>query len=210
MMMGAVKKGDVFVVSSPSGAGKSVILNRVRAADPALLFSVSATTRPPRAGEVDGREYYFLVRDEFMRRVDAGAFLEWAEVHGNLYGTLRAEMERLAASGQDAVLEIDVQGAANLRALGCGMVSVFIMPPSLDELERRLRKRGTEAPDVIALRVQNARREMHHYTEYDFVIVNDDLDRAVADFQAIVRAHRCRVERFAKRPEDGNVSAAKT
>lgn len=208
--MGAVKKGDVFVVSSPSGAGKSVILNRVRAADPALLFSVSATTRPPRAGEVDGREYYFLVRDEFMRRVDAGAFLEWAEVHGNLYGTLRAEMERLAASGQDAVLEIDVQGAANLRALGCGMVSVFIMPPSLDELERRLRKRGTEAPDVIALRVQNARREMHHYTEYDFVIVNDDLDRAVADFQAIVRAHRCRVERFAKRPEDGNVSAAKT
>lgn len=209
-MMGAVKKGDVFVVSSPSGAGKSVILNRVRAADPALLFSVSATTRPPRAGEVDGREYYFLVRDEFMRRVDAGAFLEWAEVHGNLYGTLRAEMERLAASGQDAVLEIDVQGAANLRALGCGMVSVFIMPPSLDELERRLRKRGTEAPDVIALRVQNARREMHHYTEYDFVIVNDDLDRAVADFQAIVRAHRCRVERFAKRPEDGNVSAAKT
>lgn len=209
-MMGAVKKGDVFVVSSPSGAGKSVILNRVRAADPALLFSVSATTRPPRAGEVDGREYYFLVRDEFMRRVDAGAFLEWAEVHGNLYGTLRAEMERLAASGQDAVLEIDVQGAANLWALGCGMVSVFIMPPSLDELERRLRKRGTEAPDVIALRVQNARREMHHYTEYDFVIVNDDLDRAVADFQAIVRAHRCRVERFAKRPEDGNVSAAKT
>ena len=108
------------------------------------------------------------------------------------------------------MLEIDVQGAANLRALGCGMVSVFIMPPSLDELERRLRKRGTEAPDVIALRVQNARREMHHYTEYDFVIVNDDLDRAVADFQAIVRAHRCRVERFAKRPEDGNVSAAKT
>lgn len=208
--MGAVKKGDVFVVSSPSGAGKSVILNRVRAADPALLFSVSATTRPPRAGEVDGREYYFLARDEFMRRVDTGAFLEWAEVHGNLYGTLRAEMERLAASGQDAVLEIDVQGAANLRALGCGMVSVFIMPPSLDELERRLRKRGTEAPDVIALRVQNARREMHHYTEYDFVIVNEDLDRAVADFQAIVRAHRCRVERFAKGPEDANISAAKT
>jgi len=197
------------VVSSPSGAGKSIILKRVRAADPSILFSVSATTRPPRQGESEGREYYFLTRDEFMRRVKAGEFLEWAEVHGNLYGTLRSEMDRLKAAGQDAVLEIDVQGAASLRALGCDIISVFILPPSLEELERRLRKRGTEAPEGLALRVQNARREMEHYNEYDFVIVNDNLDTAVADFQAIVRAQRCRPERFAYRLEGKNTSAAK-
>ncbi|HOF41633.1 MAG TPA: guanylate kinase [Candidatus Hydrogenedentes bacterium] len=198
--MCAVKTGEVFVVSSPSGAGKSAILHRVREADPTLLFSVSATTRLPRAGECDGRDYYFVPQEEFRRRVDAGEFLEWAEVHGNLYGTLRAEMERLAASGQDAVVEIDVQGAASLRALGFRMVSVFIMPPSLAELERRLRARGTEAEDVLALRVKNARGEIDQYRQYDFVIVNDDLDTAVADFQAIVRAQRCRAERFEDRP----------
>jgi guanylate kinase len=200
-MTNAAKKGDVFVVSSPSGAGKSVILGRARAADPSILFSVSATTRAPRKGEVEGREYYFLSREEFMRRVEAGEFLEWAEVHGNLYGTLRSEMDRLAASGQDAVLEIDVQGAASLRALGSDMVSVFIMPPSIEELERRLRARGTDAAEVIAVRVQNARREMAHYPEYDYVVVNDELDKAVADFQAIVRARRCRTERFEQRWE---------
>lgn len=207
-MTDAAKKGDVFVVSSPSGAGKSVILGRARAADPSLLFSVSATTRAPRKGEVEGREYYFLSREEFMRRVEAGEFLEWAEVHGNLYGTLRSEMDRLAASGQDAVLEIDVQGAASLRALGSDMVSVFIMPPSIEELERRLRARGTEAVDVITVRVQNARQEMARYPEYDYVVVNDDLDKAVADFQAIVRARRCRTERFEQRWEGMDASTA--
>ena len=206
--MGAAKQGDVFVVSSPSGAGKSVILTRVREADPGILFSVSATTRPPRKGETDGREYYFLTREEFMKRVEAGEFLEWAEVHGNLYGTLKSEMDRLAASGQDAVLEIDVQGAASLRHLGADIVSVFIMPPSVEELERRLTKRGTDAPEVIALRVQNARKEMERYSEYDFVVINDDLDTAVADFQAIIRARRCRAERFARRPEDSGASTA--
>ncbi|MFO7975866.1 MAG: guanylate kinase [Candidatus Hydrogenedentota bacterium] len=207
-MSDAAKKGDVFVVSSPSGAGKSIILKRVRTADPSILFSVSATTRPPREGEIEGREYYFLTRDEFMRRVEAGEFLEWAEVHGNLYGTLRSEMDRLAASGQDAVLEIDVQGAASLRGLSCDIVSVFIMPPSIAELERRLRKRGTEESKVVALRVRNARREMEHYSEYDYVVVNDDLDKAVADFQAIVRARRCRTERFEQHWEGTDTSMA--
>jgi len=202
-MMGAAKKGDVFVLSSPSGAGKSIILSRARLADPAILVSVSATTRSPRKGETDGCDYYFLSHAEFMRRVDGGEFLEWAKVHGNLYGTLRSEMDRLAASGQDAVLEVDVQGAASLRALGCAIVSVFIMPPSLEELERRLRQRGTDTAEVIALRVKNARGEMARYKEYDFVIVNDDLDTAVADFQAIIRARRCRAERFECRLEDG-------
>jgi guanylate kinase len=207
-MMGSAKQGDVFVVSSPSGAGKSVILNRAREADPSILFSVSATTRPSRKGEADGREYYFLTREEFMKRVEAGEFLEWAAVHGNLYGTLRSEMDRLTASGQDAVLEIDVQGAESLRNLGADIVSVFIMPPSVEELERRLTTRGTDADDVIALRVQNARKEMERYTEYDFVIINDDLDTAVADFQAIVRARRCRAERFARRRQDSGAPTA--
>lgn len=207
-MNDTAKKGDVFVVSSPSGAGKSIILKRVRTADPSILFSVSATTRPPREGEIEGREYYFLTRDEFMRRVEAGEFLEWAEVHGNLYGTLRSEMDRLAASGQDAVLEIDVQGAASLRGLSCDIVSVFIMPPSIAELERRLRKRGTEESKVVTLRVRNARREMEHYSEYDYVVVNDDLDKAVADFQAIVRARRCRTERFEQHWEGTDTSMA--
>ena len=185
------------MVSSPSGAGKSAILSRAREADPTLLFSVSATTRPPRKGEQDGREYYFLTRDEFLRRVEAGEFVEWAEVHGNLYGTLHSEMERLAHSGHDAVVEIDVQGAASLREQALSMVSVFIMPPSLEELERRLLGRGTETPDVVALRVSNARHELEQFRHYDFIVVNDDLETAVADFSAIVRARRCRVERFA-------------
>ncbi len=202
-MSNTAQNGELFVVSSPSGAGKSAILSRARADDPSLLFSVSATTRPPRKGEQDGREYYFLERDEFMRRVDAGEFIEWAEVHGNLYGTLRSEMDRLAASGHDAIIEIDVQGAASLREQACTMVSVFIMPPSLEELERRLLGRGTETPEVVALRIGNARHELEQYRHYDFVVVNDDLDTAVADFKAIIRARRCRVERFADVPEGG-------
>ena len=176
--MCAAKTGEVFVVSSPSGAGKSVILNRVRAADPALLFSVSATTRRPRAGERDGREYYFVSAEEFRRRVDAGEFLEWAEVHGNLYGTLRSEMERLAASGQDAVVEIDVQGAASLRAQGFRMVSVFIMPPSVAELELRLIARGTDDLETIKMRVAKATEEIAHKDAFDVIIVNDQLASA--------------------------------
>lgn len=190
-------EGSLFVVSSPSGAGKNTVLAALRAKLPALAVSVSATTRPPRSGEADGRDYYFMDRAEFERRRAAGEFVEWAEVHGNLYGTLRAELARLRADGRDALLEIDVQGMAKLRAQGLEFVSVFIMPPSFDELERRLRARGTDRPEVVALRLENAWKEMSARKTYDYIVVNDRVEDAVADMEAIVRARRCRSNRFA-------------
>jgi guanylate kinase len=185
-------EGIVFVVSAPSGAGKRTILERVIPADPRLGYSVSATSRPPRPGEVDGRDYHFLTREEFERRREAGEFVEWAEVHGNLYGTLRSELERLTASGRDVVLEVDVQGMRNLLESGLDPVTIFVVPPSLEELETRLRGRGSEKPEDVALRLRNAREEMAARHSFDYIVVNDDLERAVADLQAIVRAERCR------------------
>lgn len=183
-------RGRVFVVSAPSGAGKHTILKRTLARDPNLAYSVSATTRPPRPGEEDGREYYFLDRAEFERRVHNGAFAEWAEVHGNLYGTLRSEIDRITAEGRDALLELDVQGMRNVRRLGMDPVAVFIMAPSLEELEQRLRARGTDSEETIALRLRNAREEIAAKDEYDHVIVNVDIREAVAELEAIIRAAR--------------------
>jgi guanylate kinase len=184
----------LFVVSAPSGAGKHTILREVLAADPQLAYSISATTRPPREGEADGREYYFLDRGEFMRRVDAGEFFEWARVHDRLYGTLRSEMDRRLALGTDVLLELDVQGMRNLKRqeTDTDVVTVFILPPSLAVLEQRLRGRGTNTEEDIALRLRNARTEIEARGEYDYLVVNDRLDEAVADMKAIVRARRCR------------------
>lgn len=192
---GSVRHGIVFVLSAPSGAGKRTVLKRVFEKDTRLGYSVSATTRPPRAGEVEGKDYYFLDRDTFDRRVSAGDFVEWAEVHGNLYGTLQEELERLTASGKDTVLELDVQGMRNLKTRGLDMVSVFVVAPSHEELERRLRSRGTDRPEVIELRLSNARNEIAARREFDYVIVNERLDEAVVDLQAIIRAERCRAHR---------------
>lgn len=186
----AAKAGRIFVVSAPSGAGKHTILKRTLAADPSLTYSVSATTRKPRAGEQDGREYYFLDRAEFERRVGAGEFAEWAEVHGNLYGTLRSELDRIVASGKDALLELDVQGMRNVRRMGIDAVTVFIMAPSFEELEQRLRARGTDSDEVIAVRLKNAREEVAAKDEFDHVIVNVDIREAVAELGAIIRAAR--------------------
>lgn len=190
-----VRRGIVFVVSAPSGAGKRTVLERVFAQDALLGFSVSATTRPPRKGEVHGKDYYFLDRDAFARRVQAGDFVEWAEVHGNAYGTLREELDRLLVSGKDTVLELDVQGMRNVRRIGLDAVTIFIMAPSVEELERRLRARGTDSADVIELRLANARAEIAARSEFDYVIVNDRLDDAAADLAAILRAERCRSSR---------------
>jgi len=187
-----VSEGTLFVVSSPSGAGKRTILKRVLAEDDCLALTTSATTRRPRPGEVNGHDYYFISRETFRRRVEAGEFVEWAEVHGNLYGTLRAELDRVLGSGMDAILEIDVQGMQAIRNQGLRFVSIFIMPPSLEELEARLRKRGTDSPEAIALRLRNARAEIKARHQYDHTIVNDVLDEAVARFQAIVRTERRR------------------
>ena len=171
----------LFVVSGPSGVGKGTLVSMVRAQRDGLGLTVSATTRPPRTGEVDGREYYFLSEEEFSRRVDAGEFLEWADVHGHRYGTLVSEVDRLVGEGSSVILEIDVQGGLNVRKVYPSVVLVFIEPPSLEELERRLRGRGTEDEASISTRLANAAHEMEFASEYDVRIVNDDLDRAAEE-----------------------------
>ncbi|MBI4558341.1 MAG: guanylate kinase [Candidatus Hydrogenedentes bacterium] len=178
------------MVSAPSGAGKHTILRQVLAHDPDLAQAITATTRPPRRSEMPGKDYYFLDRNEFQEKVRCGYFAEWAEVHGNLYGTPASELTRLLNSGRDVLLQVDVQGMRNLRQGGHALVSIFIMPPSLDELERRLQRRGADSAETIALRVRNARDEMLARDAYDHVIVNEDLDRAVKEFEALVSKYR--------------------
>jgi guanylate kinase len=188
--------GLVVIVCAPSGAGKSTIIRRVMAADPNLRFSVSCTTRKPRVGEEDGKDYYFLSPKEFKRRVKAGEFLEHADYAGNRYGTLRAEVERFLAAGQDVLLEIEVKGAAQLRAtaergwLKDHLLFVFIAPPSPAALAQRLRDRATETEDVIRRRLEIARRELAEQEKFDVVIVNDDLDRAVTEFRTVLARAR--------------------
>lgn len=189
----------LLVVSAPSGAGKTTLCDRLRERFPALTYSVSATTRPPREGEVSGTHYHFLDRETFVARRDAGAFLEWAEVHGNFYGTLIEEVERAFAAGFDVLMDVDVQGAALIReavadgALSQGrMTDVFISPPSLDELERRLRSRGQDSDAVIRRRLDNAAGEMACRDAYMHQVVNDDLDAAYAELEGIVVAEHAR------------------
>ena len=189
--------GLVVVIAAPSGAGKLTLLNKVRENLPSLVSTVSATTRPPRPGEEDGRDYWFLAREDFERRLDADEFVEWAEVHGNLYGTLKSEVARLRKTGSDVVLELDVQGHRSIRSLFDDVVSVFLMPPSLEELERRLRTRGANDDDDLALRLRNASDEMAARFEFDYIVVNDDLARAADDMCAILRAERLRAFRQA-------------
>ncbi len=174
----------MVLISGPSGCGKSTIIQRLLSG-PGVEFSVSATTRPIRDGEVDGVDYHFLSKEEFRSRVEAGAFIEWAEVYGNLYGTLRAPMEAAIQEGIVFLVEIDVQGALQLRALGEEGVFVFIAPPSFEELQKRLVGRGTEAPEVIERRLKKAEDEYRERVKYDHVVVNDDLDRAVAEVRSL-------------------------
>ncbi|HEX6885673.1 MAG TPA: guanylate kinase [Planctomycetota bacterium] len=180
----AAQRGTMLVVSGPSGCGKSTICRRLLA-DPRVEFSVSATTRAPRPGEVDGRDYRFLDKARFRAEIERGAFIEWAEVHGNLYGTPRAPMERALAAGRVFLLEIDVQGGAQLKALGLPGVYVFIAPPDMASLRARLERRGTDAPDVIERRMAKAQEEMRARERYDHVIVNEDLERAVAEVRRL-------------------------
>ena len=171
----------LFVISGPSGAGKGTLVARVRTQRPDLGLTVSATTRSPREGEIDGVSYYFLSKEEFERRVAAGEFLEWAHVHGNCYGTLISEVNRLLEAGSSLVLEIDVQGALQVKERFPEAVLIFIEPPSLDVLRARLVGRGTEDDETIALRLANAERELALRDRYDAVVTNDDLDRAVTE-----------------------------
>lgn len=178
-------KGKLIVISGPSGCGKTTIIRRLLE-DPRVQFSISATTRPQRAGEQHGRDYWFLSKDEFKRLVRAGEFIEFAEVHGNMYGTLRGPMEQAVAEGRIYLLEIDVQGASQLQAMEFPGSFLFIAPPDFEELRRRLRERGTESPEVLERRLKKAEDEYRERVKYDHVIVNDDLDRAVAEVRRLV------------------------
>ena len=183
----------VVVVSAPSGAGKTSVVARVLAEMPGILFSVSYTTRHPRGNERDGVEYHFIDRERFGALRERGALLEWAEVHGNLYGTGVAEIERAREAGCDLLLDLDVQGAAQVRRRIEDAVTVFVLPPSYSALERRLRGRGEDDEAEISRRLAVAGREIDAFTQYDYAIVNDDLGRCVEDLESIVTAARCRV-----------------
>lgn len=186
-------KGLLFVVSAPSGAGKTTICSRLMKSMDNIGFSVSHTTRKPRAGEADGRDYYFVSDETFADMVGSNDFVEWAEVHGNRYGTSRAELERLFGMGKDVLLDIDTQGAAQLRSSGIDGTFIIILPPDLNTLETRLRGRGTDPEDVIATRLANAIGELSRYKEYEFAIVNDDLDVAVGTLGSIITATKHQV-----------------
>jgi len=191
-----MSRGNLFVISAPSGAGKSTILKKLLAQVPNLAFSVSHTTRAPRPGESNGREYHFVDRAAFEGMRDSQAFLEWAEVHGNLYGTSRTAIEAQQAQGIDVFLDIDVQGARQLREQRIqGAIFLFIAPPSWAELEKRLRGRGTDPEETVQLRLSNARREMEDAGRYDYLVINDRLDEAVDVLRAVVIAERCKGRR---------------
>jgi guanylate kinase len=195
-------QGLLFIVTAPSGAGKSTLVNAVVADDPALALSISYTTRAARAGEANGREYHFVDRPAFQRMLDAGEFLESAEVHGNFYATSQKRIAELRAAGRDVVLEIDWQGAEQVRRIFPEAVGIFILPPSLAELERRLRARGKDPDEAIRRRLAAAEAEMGHAGEFDYVIINNDFEEARRDLAAVVRASRLTLERMsARHPE---------
>ena len=188
----------VFIVSAPSGSGKSTLVNGLLRAVPNLRFSISYTTRPSRGTERDGRNYYFVTRNEFEDRLARGEFLEHAEVFGNYYGTHVSELERAAGDGDDLVLDIDVQGAAQLKSRIPGAVSIFILAPSRTTLEQRLRDRSEDSDAVIERRLKGAAEEIRNYQLYDYVLVNYEVDRSVDTLAAIVKAERVRRSRMEK------------
>lgn len=191
--------GTLFVVSAPSGAGKTTLVHRLIESDPLLRLSVSYTTRAPRPGEQNGVHYHFVSPAQFRTMVENGAFLEWAEVHGNYYGTARAWVEAELAAGRDVVLEIDWQGARQIKARFPACVTIFILPPSFAELEARLRKRASDSDAVIAKRLANAHEELRHVHEFEYAIINDCLDVATQELIAVVTAERCRTAKQAAR-----------
>lgn len=188
-------RGMLIIVSSPSGGGKGTLIRRVLKTLPNVGYSVSFTTRPPREGETDGRDYFFISEERFREMIARGEFLEWAHVHAHLYGTGRAQVERELKERHDIILEIDVQGAESVRKCVPGAVGVFILPPSFEVLRERLMARGSEQAQQLSLRLRNARSEVARYTEFDYVIVNDDAESAAAQLGAIIYAERARRER---------------
>ena len=191
----ATPRGTLFVVSSPSGGGKGTLIRHVLDVVENLSYSVSFTTRAPRQTEVDGREYFFVNRNTFEEMTAAGEFLEWACVHGNLYGTAKSQIVAETAAGADIVLEVDVQGAASVRQLLMDSVSIFILPPSYEVLRQRLIARGTDTAEELEVRMRNAPEELKQYSAFDYVIINDEVVRAVSQLAAIIYAERARCMR---------------
>jgi guanylate kinase len=195
------RRGQLFIVSAPSGAGKTTLVERVVEQTPHLKMSRSYTSRAARQGEVDGVDYNFVTRPRFESMMAAGEFLEWADVFGNLYGTAAADTERLRAAGNDVVLVIDVQGARKVRKSGIDAISVFVMPPTYAELEHRLRGRSKDSEEAIQRRLQVARQEVASFAEYDFIVINDELSTTVDQLKAIVVAERARLKRMREMAE---------
>ena len=191
----------ILLITGPSGAGKSSFIRQLMAGNPRLAFSVSTTTRPIRAGESEGVDYDFVDQSVFDELVSDGAFIEWARVHDNCYGTRRSRLDEMIAAGRIPVLDIDVQGGVNVIDLyGGRLVSVFLFPPTWEELERRLRSRGTDTDAVIATRLKNARHEVGFASRYRYWIINDELDAAVNRMNAVITAEECRRESFRRPP----------
>jgi len=191
----ATPRGTLFVVSSPSGGGKGTIIEHVLEKVENLSYSVSYTTRAPRSKEVDGREYFFVSRDTFEEMIAAGEFLEWACVHGNFYGTAKNQILEQTAVGADIILELDVQGAASVRQLLMDSVSVFILPPSYEVLKQRLIARGTDSPQELQVRLRRAPEELREYSNFDYVIINDEVEKAARQLASIIYAERARCMR---------------
>ena len=198
----SIQRGTLFIVAAPSGAGKSSLVNAVLAREPGIALSISFTSRAPRPGERHAQHYHFVSKEEFERMVAAGEFFEHALVHGDYKGTARQSVEPQLAAGKDVLLEIDWQGARQVREKMPDCVSVFILPPSRDALRTRMRNRGQDSEETIARRLAAAREEMAHYDEFDYVIVNEHFDAAAAELRAIFVAHRLRREVQARRPAD--------
>jgi guanylate kinase len=186
------RRGSLFVISAPSGSGKTTLVGKLLGSVTGIRFSVSYTTRAVRGSERDGVDYHFVSREAFESKIAAGEFLEWAEVHGNLYGTSRLDAEVLRSSGEDVLLDVDVQGAAQVRRAVPDAVTLFVMPPSFADLDKRLRGRRQDAPDAIEGRLAEARREIQHYAEYDYVLINDSVERSVELLRAVVLTARTR------------------
>ena len=186
------REGLLFVVSAPSGAGKTTLCRALTDSLENLTHSISYTTRKPRPGEIDGRDYYFVTEERFRNMVQAGDFAEWAQVHSNLYGTSRRVLNEMRAEGTDVILDIDTQGAGQIKEKCHDALFIFIMPPSLEILEERLRNRKSDNEDEINKRMRRARDEIRDYTMYDYIIVNRDFERALTELRSVVLAERCR------------------